>query len=1126
MISNIVRIQLVDGDQLGYLDVKAGTNFPISKSIGDIRDLSSRSGSFSKTITLPGSKNNNLMLNNYFDLKVESGKFDINKIQKCTVIQNGIIIFDNVYLRLLRVINKENRGEEMYDEIEYEVQIRDSVSDFFKDTNNKYLNELSGWGVFSHEYNVSNILSSFTHTVDNGYKYTMPYIQDSNAYSIQEFLPGIYAKQYFDRIHKQNGYSYEWPSLTADTIQFDTLLIPYGGDLKKLSQTFIDGRRIEADKLAFQQRVSIFQDLFGNPSTNAKPLQIDENEVDPESLYSAATSTYLNDVIVNPPSSIQYKVTLDWSLELYNFNNVDVINGDPALTMDTGIPYLDVTDGVRPSLTIRDQVGTVRGNVSLVPNAYEEFGTYFTGMTGVPVARYEDGLVLFNGKFFVPAFGTRDICSGTNQTYIINVNNIGPSSQMKLHEQLTLDDLTGLIRFYNPSTLLTKGINYRLDIQNVRIEIAPSTDSGILPGSEINLQDFIPLKFKQSEFLSSIYQKYNLYAEIDPDNPRKILYKTRDEFYDGGEIKDFTAKLCKEIQQETYFIPEISSKKLVLSYADDDNDPVLFAYKNETNETYAQVEATFDNENVKGIKRNDEKFSPTVNAETSFGAILPVLSPDFKFNTRILVDGGVYNCSPFTIKESIDSTYTSSVYPSLNMHNKPVDPTFSIEYAQPDYYAYNPGNLTNNNLYVNHWRRTLSQINSGKMLKAYFWLTEEDFYKLKLNDILKVKESFFYINAIVDYNANSKMPTLIELLTVEDDLRLMPVGRNVKQTQIGSATSIPDVPFRPTSGGGLGSQQDALSRIERVRNNVTSTVGTNASTLGNLGVRNNLPNNFRGYVVGDDLSPTENGFYVGDSVFSSTKVSLGNDKSILTNGALINKDGNGQTVYKPDGIRYNPFYVGDGYVEPGYIDNPISDIIYTYDEELSGNTMTVTSSKINFVADIIEFSTGQTLQASGSTVDLNGTTLQVSGSTIDFNSSTVDMADALISLSPTSSFDGDIKLSTGSGIAYGTGSTKVEREYEIINWDMSAATTKNVNHLLSATEWLTIRQLDVIIKNDAGTQLYSLIAGYDGSTINGTINGINSTFISLGASSGSFFDSAAFSATGVRGWITISYTPD
>ncbi len=82
----MVRIQLATG----YLDVKEGTSFPLTFQVGDIRDISQRKGNFSKTITLVGSKNNNDLLNHYYDVNIQAGTFDINAVTTCSVIQDGI----------------------------------------------------------------------------------------------------------------------------------------------------------------------------------------------------------------------------------------------------------------------------------------------------------------------------------------------------------------------------------------------------------------------------------------------------------------------------------------------------------------------------------------------------------------------------------------------------------------------------------------------------------------------------------------------------------------------------------------------------------------------------------------------------------------------------------------------------------------------------------------------------------------------------------------------------------------------------------------------------------------------------------------------------------------------------
>jgi len=100
----MVRIQL----PTGYLDVKEGAAFPLNFQVGDIRDISQRKGNFSKTIRLIGSKNNNKLLNQYYDVNIQAGTFNINTLTTCSVIQDGIPIMENVSMQLTNVVKVQN----------------------------------------------------------------------------------------------------------------------------------------------------------------------------------------------------------------------------------------------------------------------------------------------------------------------------------------------------------------------------------------------------------------------------------------------------------------------------------------------------------------------------------------------------------------------------------------------------------------------------------------------------------------------------------------------------------------------------------------------------------------------------------------------------------------------------------------------------------------------------------------------------------------------------------------------------------------------------------------------------------------------------------------------------------
>jgi hypothetical protein len=237
----MVRIQL----STGYLDVKDGTAFPLNFSIGDIRDISKRTGSFSKTITLVGNSNNNNLLNHYYDINIQAGTFNINTITNCDVLQNGIPVMINATLQLINIKKTQVTGayEQM---VEYEVLIKENRGTFFSDISNKYLTDLD-FSDLDHYVDATEVINSFDNTLANGFKYVMPFNID-NQYQLNWFKPAIYAQTYFDRIFATSGYSYTWDGL-ADA-NFDKLLIPYNGD-----QNIVDWTdyKVVAEKAAFSE---------------------------------------------------------------------------------------------------------------------------------------------------------------------------------------------------------------------------------------------------------------------------------------------------------------------------------------------------------------------------------------------------------------------------------------------------------------------------------------------------------------------------------------------------------------------------------------------------------------------------------------------------------------------------------------------------------------------------------------------------------------------------------------------------------------------------------------------------------------------------------------------------------
>jgi hypothetical protein len=102
------------------------------------------------------------------------------------------------------------------------------------------------------------------------------------------------------------------------------------------------------------------------------------------------------------------------------------------------------------------------------------------------------------------------------------------------------------------------------------------------------------------------------------------------------------------------------------------------------------------------------------------------------------------------------------------------------------------------------------------------------------------------------------------------------------------------------------------------------------------------------------------------------------------------------------------------------------------------------------------------------------------------------------------------------------------KEINIGDWDMDTTGNVNINHGLSATEYKTIRNIQVTIRDDNDDDYFDLSQDTgNAGIVNGGIAQWNNTTINLVRRTGGQFDGALFDATTYnRGWIRFQYKPD
>jgi hypothetical protein len=777
----------------GVLDVRPDVNFPLTFSVGEIRDITKRTGTFSKTIVLPATDNNNQLLNHYYDVNIDAGTFDITQLTRCQVLQNDVIILEDAILQLIAV-NKYQTTDAYEQVVNYEVLIKDTKAELYTAITNAELTDID-FSDLNHYANSTSIIATYGFTQANGYKYVLPYDND-NLYNVRQLKPAIYAKTYFDRIFANAGFTYTWAGLQA--ARFDKLLIPYNGDENQIDWT--DYKVKARNSWTTSQTPSL-----GNFYTFQETLTGWTEELDTQGIFDPITGQYTAPTNTDPAASqgYEFNITIQYDVTFENTSALPVrayYNGAPQ-----DVVFYPFVKALNPSgqgtigsltpITINTALasgvttfGTYANLVITSPSSYINTGDLLTMVTGILSTNWQNG-------------GTKWRTTTTNVLASVNVN---------------------------------------LDILEIKAEITPNSNTQPIGGFVI-MNEYVPQKVKQSDFVKSIFTMYNLFADVDPEQPNNIILTHRDEYYDNGAEKDWTKKLAKDREQSLAFLPDVTNKRLILTYKQDTDTPNTL-YFNTTREVYGQLEYIFNSEYVKDVDTKELIFSPTPITKTTFNAIVPMIDGQApKTGLRILYDGGEQTCGSYDLIDGgLTGTYGVTSYPAITHFDNAETPSFDINFGTCDFYYYQPQTLTNNNLYNLYWRRTINQINEGKMLTAFFRLTESDIHGLKLNDKIRIDNSWWNINRVIDYNANTDTLTKVELISVDSEIELAPFITNT-----GSPA--------PSTNNEVALQSVMQSRMS------TGNLILEGANVSVYGTRNTIAQGVRGIVIGDDNTLNEDG---------------------------------------------------------------------------------------------------------------------------------------------------------------------------------------------------------------------------------------------------------------------------
>ena len=224
------------------IDLLQDISTEFTYAIDDVSEFGSRNTSFSKTISIPGTANNNLIfgyifeLNNanvtYNSLPNVGYNYNVTKQANCKIFIDKVQIFKGTLRILEIVIDKET--------IEYQCSVFGELGGFINQLGNQRLEDLD-FSAYNHTYSAANISASWDNPGGSGYYY--PLIDYGNVstgagagglggygvakkdFQYTTFRPALYVKEYIQKMFAATEYTFDCSFF--DTPLFKRLIIPH-----------------------------------------------------------------------------------------------------------------------------------------------------------------------------------------------------------------------------------------------------------------------------------------------------------------------------------------------------------------------------------------------------------------------------------------------------------------------------------------------------------------------------------------------------------------------------------------------------------------------------------------------------------------------------------------------------------------------------------------------------------------------------------------------------------------------------------------------------------------------------------------------------------------------------------
>ena len=716
-------------------------NIPISTNFvqADLREPDKRNASFTKTITLYGNNKLNKLFENIFEANIDLQTFNPNLKETAKYFVDETQVLTGA-LQLLKITKTPDNN------IVYECSIIGNEGNLFVDIGDKYLEELD-FSEYDHDYTRSNQIASWTNNckvngvstnVGMGKGYYYGFVQrglgtnSDSVFSVKEFFPQLFVREYLEKIFAQGGYT--WSSTFLDSTEFKSIVVEPNINVLEISQTQLD---------ASQWYGGLLSDVTVNPNNTTVVNFNDEVNApffDTGSQINGSYVTLANSGYYNIASSLKFKVRVTHTdvlvtyAKIYGFSLKNFIEK----SSDNGATWFTLTSNENYNATFQINVNT-------------------DVIVTVEVAT---GNQLFNAgdRFRVKAETARSF-------YVALMNLKGIQYFNASNVKVGVDDDPAGTLLVELDSGATGSSFYGLVTAKQTIE-----------GNPLEVNQALPKQIKQKDFVKSVMQAFNLYLDFDKNDPKKIIIESYNDYFNYGASVDWANKIDLEKPVDINPISMVDGKRYIFRYKED-KDYYNQKYLNKYAETFGTRRIDITNDSKKEDKINELIFSPTPNVanytlsiavpkiykEQNGGNIVP--------NIRMLYAGGVKNTgATWTYKQSGLADQTMTTYGYCGHTDDPIIPTKDLNFGvlQEIYYNYVAAKFTTNNLYNRYHKNFILNVTSknSKVMTAYLWLSPLDIKTFSFRKKYFIDNAYYIVNKIIDYNPYEVQSTKVELIKI------------------------------------------------------------------------------------------------------------------------------------------------------------------------------------------------------------------------------------------------------------------------------------------------------------------------------------------------------------------------